>query len=159
MDAVVRGMLEQSLQSFYYSGRTGFILILWMVFTHVILTAYRSKLYDVLMGIDLESSPANFHDLAFSKYDLFFCSYGGVVEAQMAKSKRPTHRAILASGRLRFASKTAECIRLVVMEAANERTACIDFDMLGEYVLATNVTMLATPVARFRSRYVLYKDL
>ena len=96
------------------------------------------------MENELEPVPTNFHDLAFSKYNLAFRSYGGVVEAEMTKSKRPTHRAMLALGRLRFISKTAECIRLVVMEATNERTACIDFDMFGEYVMATNVTVLAS---------------
>ena len=142
VNVVIRGVLEQPYQVPQSAFKIRYVLMLWMVFTLVITTAYRSKLYDMLMFKNLEKVPTNFPELAFSDYKLLFRSYGGVVEAEWAASKKPTHRAMMANGRLKFVSSTGECVTAVAMEE-NERTACIDFDIFGENVITSNVSIVA----------------
>ena len=48
---------------------------------------------------------------------------------------------MLTPGRTSSVSSAEGCIQSVLMEE-NERRACIDFDMSGEYVIAANVTSL-----------------
>ena len=148
VDLVVRGTFEQGLNLRFTSSRTRYVVILWMIFTYIILTAYRSKLYNVLMFKNLEDVPTNFHQLAFSNYKLFFRSYGGVGEAQLAKSDKVTHRKMVEAGRLEFVNTTEDCVTRVAME--DERSACIDFETFGEYVTASNVTVLTGDAGIFR---------
>ena len=96
-----------------------------MIFTYIILTAYRSKIYNVLMFKNLEDVPTNFHELAFSNYK-YFRSYGGLGEAQLAQSDKVTHRKMAEAGPLEFVNTTEDCVTRVAMED-EQRSACIDF--------------------------------
>ena len=144
INTVGRTVLEQGVQLRHsQSNYTRFIVFLLFTFTLVTLTGYRSKLLGVLMFKDPLAVPRTFKELAFSQnYEkLIQRSYGGVARAALFKSQNPIHQAMRQEGRLEFVPTSDECAKQLASEDDGVRSACIDYDVFGEYAIATNATI------------------
>ncbi|CAG7837688.1 unnamed protein product [Allacma fusca] len=141
LDIVTRLLLEQSTALRGYMGsRIRFTIIVWAVFSLIMGTGYRSKLFFFLTFLESDSVPRTHKELAYSNYKLYFRTYGGVAYRYMIKSSDPVHQAMVRDNRLNLEETTVGCIKRVFVE---ENVACMDYGFSGDYTIFTNATLFA----------------
>jgi len=107
---------------------------IWLIFTLVMSTAYKSKLMNSLLFPLLEKIPHNFDELADSDYTLVLQYIRGLGLDRLKASNNPTHHKIVE--RLLLEANDVKCFEYVM----KTRASCIAWYDVVDYISNQNFT-------------------
>lgn len=117
------------------------IVILYIIFSLVNSTGYKSKLVSFLTNLDREIIPRTHKELSNSldQYNkILFRYYGGVAYSKILNSNDSVHKSLVPH--LNLVNNSFDCIIPVILE---DNTVCMDFDMTGDFIILANATLFS----------------
>ncbi|CAL8099085.1 unnamed protein product [Orchesella dallaii] len=109
-------------------------IVLWLLFSLLMSTAYRSKLTAFLAFPNLERLPQSFEELSDSKYSIGLQYIKGAAYAMLKSSKNPTYMKIF--NKMDLEESDVRCFKRTIASDF----ACISWDSIADYVYHKNLT-------------------
>ncbi len=133
---LIRALLEQCPDLPKYGDRISFktFLIVWLMFSLVVSTVYRSKMVSLLTFPSLEHVPVNFDELALDKKFAVDFHYFGNVKTYFDSSTNPSYKEI--TSRMGKEPNIVTCME----RAIRDKSACITFILTYKETVYRNLS-------------------